>query len=77
MARQSPKVKAAARAYQRAKSESPPGEGSRFAALEKSIASRGNVRNPGAVAAAIGRRKYGKARFQKMAAGGRKGAAGD
>ncbi|HKB53091.1 MAG TPA: hypothetical protein VKD22_03770 [Ramlibacter sp.] len=29
------------------------------------------MRNPGAVAAAIGRKKYGKARFQHMAAAGR------
>ena len=48
------------------------GAGGRFAALKKAIATRGKVRNPGAVAAMIGRRKYGKARFQKMAAKGRK-----
>jgi hypothetical protein len=55
------------------KGKKPPlGEGGRFAALKKAIAARGNVTNPGAVAAWIGRKKYGKARFQKMAAAGRK-----
>jgi len=47
------------------------GGGGRFAALKKKIAARGDVRNPGAVAAAIGRAKYGKARFQKLAAVGK------
>jgi hypothetical protein len=41
-----------------------------FKKLEKSIAARGDVRNPGAVAASIGRKKYGKKAFQKAAAGG-------
>ena len=47
------------------------GGGGRFAALKGKIAARGDVRDPGAVAAAIGRAKYGAARFQKMAAVGR------
>ena len=59
-------------AYQRAKKKYKPGQGGRFAALKKSIAARGKVRNPGAVAAAIGRKKYGKKRFQAMAAAGKK-----
>jgi hypothetical protein len=50
----------------------PPGSGERFAAVEAAIAKRGGVKNPGAVAAAIGRKKYGKTKFQKMAAAGRK-----
>ena len=49
------------------------GSGARFAKLESSIASKGNVRNPGAVAAAIGRKKFGKAKFQKLAAKGKPG----
>lgn len=49
------------------------GSGARFAALMGKIAKRGGVRDPGAVAAAIGRKKYGKAAFQKMAAAGRRG----
>lgn len=75
MARQSPAGLAGRRAarvaYEKAVSTSPPGEGSRFAALEKSAAA-GGARNPAAVAAAAGRAKYGKARFQKMAAAGRR-----
>lgn len=47
------------------------GSGKRFASL-KSKLSRKGVRNPGAVAASIGRKKYGKAKFQKLAAMGRK-----
>ncbi|MGH8744531.1 MAG: hypothetical protein ACREUY_09670 [Burkholderiales bacterium] len=47
------------------------GSGKRFAQLKAKIAAKGNVRNPAAVAAAIGRKKYGKARFQKLAAAGR------
>lgn len=52
-------------------SKAPVGQGGRFAALKKKVAA-GGARNPGAVAAAIGRAKYGPARFQKMAAAGRK-----
>ena len=48
------------------------GSGKRFAALERKLAARGDVSDPRAVAAAIGRRKYGKAEFQKLAARGRK-----
>lgn len=43
----------------------------------KAAASRpggGKVKNPRALAAWIGRRKYGKGRFQKLAAAGRKAA---
>ena len=43
-----------------------------FSKLEKDIAKRGDVRDPGAVAASIGRKKYGKAKFQKAAAAGKK-----
>jgi hypothetical protein len=43
-----------------------------FSKLEKEIAKRGDVRDPGAVAASIGRKKYGKEKFQKAAAAGRK-----
>jgi len=48
------------------------GSGERFAKLTKSIAARGDVKNPAAVAAAIGRKKYGAEKMQKMAAAGRK-----
>jgi len=46
------------------------GGGGRFAKLKGKLA--GKVSDPGAVAAAIGRKKYGKARFQKMSLAGRK-----
>jgi len=48
------------------------GGGGRFAALKAKIAARGGVRDPGAVAAAIGRKKYGPRKFQKLAVKGRK-----
>ena len=43
-----------------------------FRKLEGRLARRKGVRGPGAVAASIGRRKYGKAKFQKAAAQGKK-----
>lgn len=43
-----------------------------FAKLKARIAAKGGVSNPGAVAAAIGRKKYGKSRFQSYAAKGKK-----
>ena len=43
-----------------------------FAAVEKSVAKNPKVRDPGAVAASIGRKKYGKEKFQKMAAAGKR-----
>ncbi len=46
------------------------GEGGRFAALQKTLASRG-AKNPGALAAYVGRKKLGKARFQALATKGR------
>ena len=63
------KTKAPA-AYERAKATSKPGEGSRFKALKGALAARG-AKKPGGLAAWIGRKKYGKAKFQKMAAKGR------
>lgn len=48
------------------------GSGKRFAALKAKIAARGNVKNPGAVAAAIGRKRWGNKRMAKMAAAGRR-----
>lgn len=50
----------------------PAGSGKNFRKLTKDIRKKGGVENPKAVAAAIGRKKYGKERFQKMATAGRK-----
>lgn len=47
------------------------GGGGRFAALEGKLAKEPGITNPGALAASIGRKKYGKAKFQKLAAGGK------
>lgn len=46
------------------------GTGKRFAALTKSLASKG-AKDPGALAAFIGRKKYGAKKFQKLASKGR------
>jgi hypothetical protein len=51
-------------------SKAAPGSGGRFKAMKKKLS--GKVRDPGAVAAAIGRSKYGKGKFQQMAASGKK-----
>lgn len=49
----------------------PLGEGGQFAYLKQKFAKQGK-RNPGGLAAWIGRKKLGKAKFQKLAAEGRK-----
>jgi len=51
------------------------GSGKRFAALKKTLGSRRGkkkVSNPGALAAWIGRKKYGNKKFQAMSAKGRR-----
>lgn len=47
------------------------GSGARFKALKKKLAAKGSS-NPGALAAWIGRRKYGKKKFQSLSAKGKK-----
>ena len=47
------------------------GSGERFAALSKSLAKQG-VSDPKALAASIGRKKYGAKKMALMAAAGRK-----
>jgi hypothetical protein len=47
------------------------GTGARFRSLRSKLSRRG-IRNPGALAASIGRKKLGKRRFQKLAAKGRR-----
>lgn len=54
-----------------AQKKPPVGSGARFRALAQQLASRPGVTNPNALAASIGRRKYGKKRFQSLAAKGR------
>ena len=47
------------------------GGGGRFAKLKKKLGGKG-VKNPAALAAHIGRKKYGKKKMAKMSATGRK-----
>jgi len=47
------------------------GSGKRFASLKRNLKRKG-ARNPGALAAYIGRKKYGKKRFAKLSAKGRR-----
>jgi hypothetical protein len=49
----------------------PLGEGGRFKALSKSLAGKG-AENPGALAAWIGRKKYGASKMASLSAKGRK-----
>ncbi len=61
------------KAYQKARRTSKPGEGKRFKALKEDLMRQGkSEESASAIAAAIGRRKYGKA---KMAEWARKGKA--
>ncbi len=47
------------------------GSGTRFKQLTSKLAKRG-VKNPKALAAYIGRKKYGKKKFQQLAAKGKR-----
>lgn len=59
------------KAATRATKKAPLGAGIRFKAVE-AAARAGGARKPAAVAAAIGRKKYGKKRFQAMGVAGKK-----
>ena len=48
------------------------GSGARFAALKSKLGARKGVTNPGALAAYIGRKKYGTAKFARLSAKGRR-----
>ena len=48
------------------------GTGARFKRLKKKLAKRKGVKNPGALAAFIGRKKFGAGRMAKMAKAGKK-----
>ncbi len=72
MARSSPSARSKAREnYKQAVKNSPPGGGGRFKAVEEEAAA-GGARNPAAVAAYVGRKKYGKKKFAEMGQKGRK-----
>ena len=51
---------------------SQPGGGQRFATLESKLSKNPKIDNPAAVAASIGRAKYGKKRFQRLSSIGRR-----
>lgn len=51
--------------------KAPLGQGGRFAALKQKLASKPGVTDPAALAASIGRKKLGKAKFQELAAKGK------
>ena len=53
-------------------SKAPLGSGARFKALKGDLEKRKGVKNPGALAAAIGRKKYGAKKFGALSAAGRK-----
>lgn len=48
------------------------GSGARFKALKKKLGGKKGVSNPGALAASIGRKKYGAKKMASMSAAGRK-----
>ena len=52
-----------------------PGGGGRFEKMEHKLEHRKGVKDPGALAAYIGRRKYGAGRMAHMAAAGERRAA--
>lgn len=49
------------------------GSGERFAKLKDVLGKKPGVKDPAALAAAIGRKKFGKEKFQSLAAKGKKG----
>lgn len=48
------------------------GSGARFKALEGKLSHEKGITNPGALAASIGRKKYGASKMSSMSATGRK-----
>ena len=71
MARDSIETRRAARASYKEARKKPLGEGSRFAAIEKEAAA-GGATNPGAVAAAAGRKAHGQKAMTKYSKMGKK-----
>jgi hypothetical protein len=66
MSEQDIAVAKAEKAYEKAR-KSKPGAGKRFEALSGVLESKGAAEDPGALAAWIGRRKFGPKRFKKLA----------
>ncbi|MEW6606043.1 MAG: hypothetical protein AB1414_01145 [bacterium] len=66
------KATALAEAHRKVMRRTKVGTGKRFASLKAKLKKKKGVRTPGALAAWIGRRKYGSKKFQKMAVRGRK-----
>jgi hypothetical protein len=52
------------------------GSGARFSKLAGALAGKPGVRNPAALAASIGRKKYGEAKMSKLSSASRKRGAG-
>ena len=52
-------------------SKAKPGSGGRFKALTRKLKNKKGVKDPEGLAAALGRAKWGKGRFQQMAAKGK------
>lgn len=68
-----PAMKKARATYEKVKKTSKLGSGKRFAALTNSIEKSGKSKKAaGAIAASIGRKKYGATKMAKMSAKGRK-----
>lgn len=66
-----PKRRQARKQADKAEKTSKLGSGTRFKAIEKSAKASG-AKNPAAVAAAAGRKKYGAKKMTKLAVAGRK-----
>jgi len=59
-------------AHEKVMKRTKPGSGKRFASLKAKLAKKKGVKTPEALAAWIGRKKWGKKRFQAMAVAGKK-----
>jgi len=70
--KKSVKVAKATKAYKRAVKTSKPGQGKRFAALSGKLSAEGySEKSSKAIAASIGRKKYGAKKMAKFSAKGR------
>jgi len=58
--------------HEKVMAKSKPGEGKRFKSLKSKLSKKKGVKTPGALAAWIGRRKYGKKKFQAMSVAGKR-----